>query len=242
MSSSVPPNAEPSPRAARSSGAKRTYLLTYNFVSTILWAAVLGRVVLTVLFAGWQQVYKSTGDFAFWTQLGAVAEVGHAALGLVRAPLPTTAMQVASRLLLVSLARLFPRTASSTPFYTTMLLAWSVTEVIRYAYFVCVLWGASNPRSEGGSEGRGDGVKGSTVPAWLSWLRYNTFFVLYPLGISSEAAVVWKAVGPAGRVNLAWAYFLKAVLAVYVPGSYILYTHMMAQRRKVMRGKQKAEK
>lgn len=81
MTSSVPPTAEPSPRAARSGGAKRTYLLTYNFVSTILWAAVLGRVVLTVLFAGWGNVYRSTGGFAFWTQLGAVAEVGHAALG-----------------------------------------------------------------------------------------------------------------------------------------------------------------
>lgn len=139
--------------------------------------------------------------------------------GLVRAPLLTTAMQVASRLLLVGLARLFPRTASSTPFYTTMLLAWSVTEVIRYAYFVCVLWGASKPRSEVGSEARGEGGdKSSAVPAWLSWLRYNTFFVLYPLGISSEVAVVWKAVEPAGRVNLAWAYLLRLVLAVYVPG------------------------
>lgn len=82
MTSSVPPTAEPSPRAARSGGAKQTYLLTYNFVSTILWAAVLGRVVLTVLFAGWGNVYRATGDFALWTQLGAVAEVGHAAVGM----------------------------------------------------------------------------------------------------------------------------------------------------------------
>lgn len=151
-------------------------------------------------------------------------------------------MQVASRLLLVwGIAYPFPHSTAHSPAFAGMMVAWSVTEVIRYSYFVFLL-----------SSGR--------IPAFLSWLRYNTFYVLYPLGISCECWLVYSATGPAAQVNPLIAYGLWAVLAVYVPGewcpyfpirlnfnadfiagSYILYTHMMAQRRKVMRGKKRAD-
>ena len=76
-----------------------------------------------------------------------------------------------------------------------MLLAWSVTEVIRYSYFVTNLRGA--------------------VPGFLTWLRYNTFFVLYPVGIASEMWLVFKASEVAGR-TLQWGFL--GVLLAYVPG------------------------
>lgn len=86
-----------------------------------------------------------------------------------------------------------------------MLVAWSVTEVVRYGFFATSL-----------GFGR--------VPGWLMWLRYNTFFVLYPLGIGSECWLVWRAVGPAGRNwGLQWEYLLKLVLFVYVPGEFISF-------------------
>lgn len=72
------------------------------------------------------------------------------------------------------------------------------------------------------------------MPGFVTWLRYNTFYVLYPLGITSECALVWKASLVAER---AVTLFFWGVLAVYVPGSYVLFTHMVTQRRKVMRGK-----
>jgi hypothetical protein len=86
-----------------------------------------------------------------------------------------------------------------------MLTAWSITEVIRYSYFAINL-------SSGGS-----------VPKLWLWLRYNTFFVLYPLGISSECALVWKAaVGPAGEyTGVKEALFV--ILAVYVPGMWVFF-------------------
>lgn len=60
--------------------------------------------------------------------------------GVVRAPLFTTAMQVASRLLLVWVVGYqFPQTTKYSPAYSSMLLAWSITEVIRYSYFVFAL-------------------------------------------------------------------------------------------------------
>ncbi|KAK4979563.1 hypothetical protein LTR66_010442 [Elasticomyces elasticus] len=194
------------------------YLILYNFVSTILWLTVLGRVALTLPLAGTQGVRASVAEFAKWTQTLAVLEVGHAVSGIVRAPLLTTIMQVASRLLLVwGIVHNFPATTTASPLYSSMLLAWSATEVVRYSYFVASLWG--------------DGV-----PRWLLWLRYNMFFVLYPLGIASECWLVYKAIAPARTWNLAWEYVLRGILFVYIPGSYVLFTHMMAQRRKVMRG------
>ena len=140
-------------------------------------------------------------------------------IGVVRAPLLTTLMQVASRFLLVwGIAYNFPDSTAASPAFTTMLLAWSTTEVIRYGYFAYSLHFGS-------------------VPSWLTWLRYNTFFVLYPMGISSECWLVYSATGPARKQRgqeLEWA--LYAILAIYVPGAYVLYTHMMAQRRKVLKG------
>jgi len=148
-------------------------------------------------------------------------EVVHAATGLVRAPVGTTAMQVASRLLLVwGVVNTFPFLAKSAG-YSSMLIAWSVTEVIRYSYFTLNLSGL--------------------LPRFMTWLRYNTFYILYPLGISSECWLVYKAIGPAKAKRLEYAWALQLILFIYVPGSYILFTHMMAQRRKVMRGKQTAK-
>ena len=76
-----------------------------------------------------------------------------------------------------------------------MLIAWSVTEVIRYGFFVFNL--------------RGE------VPAALTWLRYNTFYVLYPLGIGSEMALVYLASTDAGR---GVKFLLWDVLLAYIPG------------------------
>jgi very-long-chain (3R)-3-hydroxyacyl-CoA dehydratase len=110
----------------------------------------------------------------------------------------TTLMQVASRFLLVwGIVHPFPQVTAS-PFYTSMLVAWSVTEVIRYSYFALTLSGFQ--------------------PKFLTWLRYNTFFVLYPMGISGECALIYFATGPAGRLNPLYPWVLYAILAIYVPG------------------------
>jgi hypothetical protein len=117
-----------------------------------------------------------------------------------------------------------------------MLLAWSVTEIIRYSYFALNL-------------------KNGSVPDYLMWLRYNTFFVLYPVGIASECWLVFLATKPAAKWDWRVECVLWLALSFYGPGEYtmrggrcdgwvlmcgvgawILFTHMMTQRQKVMRG------
>jgi very-long-chain (3R)-3-hydroxyacyl-CoA dehydratase len=109
-------------------------------------------------------------------------------------------MQVASRLLLVwPIVNVFPHLATS-PAYSSMLLAWSVTEVIRYSYFVLSLSGYQ--------------------PAFITWLRYNTFYVLYPLGISSECWMIYSAIEPARELRPEFAWALQLILFIYIPGQY----------------------
>lgn len=48
--------------------------------------------------------------------------------------------------------------------------------------------------------------------------RYNTFYVFYPIGISSECALIFQALGPAGELSPLFRYLLIAILVIYVPG------------------------
>lgn len=68
-------------RGQRSSTLKTTYLVLYNFVSSILWSTILGRVLLIAAVHGTADVYTGVGQFAKWTQTLALAEVLHAAFG-----------------------------------------------------------------------------------------------------------------------------------------------------------------
>lgn len=77
-SASIPTTTPRSPSANR---AKTVYLIGYNFVSAVLWLAVLGRVALITPLAGTQVVYRGTGDFAKWTQTLAGLEVLHSVFG-----------------------------------------------------------------------------------------------------------------------------------------------------------------
>lgn len=193
----------------------KTYLILYNFASAVAWSVVLGRTVSLLSQSGPQSVYAGVGEWTKWTQTVAAMEILHSLLGVVRAPLLTTLAQVSSRLLLVwPVVDMFPQLAVQ-PWYSSMLIAWSVTEVIRYSFFTMTISGFQ--------------------PRPLTWLRYTTFYILYPIGISSECALIWKAIEPAGELNTMYPWALYGILAIYVPGSFMLFTHMMSQRRKIMR-------
>ncbi|KAI1144363.1 PTPLA-domain-containing protein [Hypoxylon sp. FL0543] len=221
--------------ANKSSPVKNGYLILYNAVSAVLWLTVLGRVVGANLTGSPRQVYPVVGEFCKWTQTLAGMEVLHSLLGIVRAPFFTTFMQVFSRYAIVwGVTGLFPELARgrgagdaySSLAYTTMLGAWAATEIVRYTYFALTL------------------ASGGRPPRALHWLRYHAFFVLYPVGISSEAYLIWRAVEPAkAAVGPLYSTLLFGYVAlVYPPSAYILYTHMMAQRRKVMGAKASGKK
>ncbi|KAM3506147.1 hypothetical protein MY10362_002533 [Beauveria mimosiformis] len=204
---------------APSSPLRTGYLVLYNAVSAAAWSVVLYRTVLTCVNVGFAYTYFEVGEWTRWTQTAACLEILHSLFGIVRAPVATTIMQVMSRLLLVwAITYPYPFVTQA-PSYASMLFAWSVTEVIRYSYFATSLVGFQ--------------------PWFLTFLRYNTFFVLYPLGIFSECSLIFITSKFLPGLE---KYILYAILAIYVPGSYILYTYMMKQRSKVFGGAQSVKK
>lgn len=216
------------------------YLVIYNAICLALWTTILLRTLslipILLTHSRLYQLYDALFTLLKWTQTLALLEIVHATIGLVRASPITTAMQVASRIAVVwivldrypdivsttnTFGRPRPGDGGGQYAFAGILVAWGVTEVIRYGFFVY---------KEGISQ---------RLPEWLTWLRYNTFFVLYPLGISSECWLVYSALGPSKKEGMGLDWFFKVVLGIYVPGSYVLYTHMMRQRRKVLKGKGK---
>lgn len=155
--------------------------------------------------------YNSTFTVLAPVQSLAALEVIHVLVGLVRSPLPTTIIQVSSRLILVwGIIERFPHTHSS-PVYTTMILAWALTEVPRYAYYALSLAGCG-------------------VPTWLTWIRYSTFYVLYPIGAGSEALLMLSTIsewsdGKWGTWGLE-DWVKASLVAIWVPGELWMSPHV----------------
>ncbi|EPQ56974.1 PTPLA-domain-containing protein [Gloeophyllum trabeum ATCC 11539] len=181
-------------------------------------------------------LYQSAGLVTAVVQSFAVLEVVHVLLGWVKSALPTTAVQVASRLILVwGIAERFEE-ARTSPFYATMLLSWASTEIIRYSYYALSL--LSSPTSPAPFK--------VTIPYWLTYLRYTTFYVLYPTGAGSEAFCMYATLPKSNPISGAWVqqmlwgrwgvedWVRAALFVIWWPGLYVMYTHMMRQRRKVL--------
>lgn len=173
--SQVPPKS--SPKRAPSATTTR-YLLVYNTASFALWSTLTGRLLLLLLLLGpsghISPVYDALAPLLRTTQSLALLEVVHAVLGLVRASPVTTAMQVASRIVVVwGVMWMFSKQAvgktgilgggGSTSrvqggergdwAFVGCLIAWGITECVRYGFFVLQLLG-------------------NGVPKFLLWLRY----------------------------------------------------------------------
>ena len=116
----------------------------------------------------------------------------------------------------------------------TLIVAWSLSELIRYSFFAMKEMG--------------------TVPYISLWLRYSGFIVLYPLGVASELTMVWLALPyiksskiwsypMPNALNFGFDYYVACLLVclVYLPGLPQLYGYLLKQRRKMLSPKDKKE-
>ena len=256
-------------RESWSARATRAYLLAYNAGCLAGWGAVLGvlgRHLRAGAPGGGAGLWRALEAPLALAQTAALAEVAHAALGLVRAPVGTTAVQVWSRVwLLWGVLKLAPAVAAAPlrlgrlgPFpdlglglpqavplqlgLESLVLAWALTEVLRYAFFAVKL-AAEVP----------------LLSPLLLWLRYSTFTVLYPLGIASELVLAGRAVGLMAKdprlgarfsvalpnaLNFGFCYRTFCILtaASYAYFGPLLYSRMLSQRRRKLGGaKSKAD-
>ncbi|KAF4663738.1 hypothetical protein FOZ61_001432 [Perkinsus olseni] len=202
-----------------------SYLIFYNLVQTLGWSYILFEALVGPLPALSEKVI----DPLYFFQGLAVLEILHSVLGLVRANPVITTIQVYSRVQLIYLHYRCREVADHSPGLLPMVIAWSVTEVVRYSYL---------------------GLHMSIgAPSFLKWLRYTLFLVLYPLGVYGEMRVIYDvlpvverdhilsvAMPNAFNFSFCFAAFLKFLLAIYLPGLYVQYTHMLHQRKKQLGG------
>ncbi|XP_012058340.1 PREDICTED: very-long-chain (3R)-3-hydroxyacyl-CoA dehydratase 2 [Atta cephalotes] len=211
----------------------KLYLASYNLGQTLGWSYLLYQIIQYYL-------ESSSSDNTLWNetklpviifQNAALLEIMHAGIGLVPSNVLITLAQVFSRIMLVNGVLLAtPYTyAASSPGLPLALIAWSITEIIRYSYYFVNL-------------------VSDIVPRVLVWLRYTTFIILYPLGVTGELLCLYTAVKYANANPDSWSYVLPnkwnftfsylylliAVMLFYIPGFPPLYLHMFAQRRKIL--------
>ncbi|KAM6563947.1 hypothetical protein CsatB_023945 [Cannabis sativa] len=207
---------------------RRVYLTLYNWTVFAGWLQVLYFAVITLKDSGHQNVYNAVQRPLQLAQSAAVLEILHGLVGLVRSPITATLPQISSRLFLTwGILWSFPEIQSHV-LVSSLVISWSITEIIRYSFF-------------GMKEALG------FAPSWLLWLRYSTFTVLYPCGITSEVGLVYAALPyikkselyclrMPNKWNFSFDYFYASilVLAIYVPGSPHLYGYMLGQRKKAL--------
>lgn len=223
------------PRNRSSSLVTFVYLLGYNILSVVLWSSILVRSLVHVIADNPQTLHGSIGKFTAYTQTLAVLEVAHVLLGILRGSLVTTVIQISSRLLLVWIicGEDFDAPTRSAA-YASMVLAWSVTEVVRYSFYARGTYSSyysasassasASASSFSFSEGENEGEKD-----WLKWLRYNTFWILYPIGAGSEAWCIYRTLPELAGI---WYWLAVAVLCIYPPGLANQYSHMIKQRKR----------
>ncbi|CAD5230291.1 unnamed protein product [Bursaphelenchus okinawaensis] len=204
------------------------YLFGYNAVQVLGWGSVLVKTVSGLLAGNsFTALYENVEWELQVFQTAAVMEIIHSLVGLVRSPVMTTVTQVFSRVF-VLWAIMYKVPSSRASFGVPMLLiAWSVTEVIRYSYYALNLVNA--------------------VPYVLTWARYSFFIALYPLGASGEVITMLSAlkeidqkkhftVEMPNSANIGFSFYYVVILLAlyYLPGFPQMYFYMFGQRKKVL--------
>ena len=216
------------------SSLSRGYLLLYNAALSVGWLVVLVQMTMHMVstngdYAG---VYDAVALPLQIFQTAAVLEVVHAVIGIVPSSAAVTFMQVLSRIVILWPVLHATPGVEDTRGPLLMITCWSVTEIIRYAFYVCSL------------------VK--STPYVLLWCRYTFFYFLYPLGVTGELICVYAAL-PVIRETKLFSYplpnnlnvsfdFYSCLIAfafMYIPVFPQLYFHMIAQRAKAL-GKPKS--
>ncbi|KAF8135440.1 aspartic peptidase domain-containing protein [Boletus edulis] len=187
------------------------YLLAFNIVSAVGWLVVLALTIVAI--AANPATGSSHNAFDVLRYVPATHHQSWSVVAPVQSLAAFEVVHVASRLILVwAIVARFASTHAS-PIYTTMVLAWSLTEVPRYSYYALGLLGVHPPR-------------------WLTWLRYSAFYILYPIGAGSEALLALSTISEWRNglyANWSLEDWLKAAMVlIWIPVSH--YTKVVTTK------------
>lgn len=225
---------------------KSLYLITYGIISTLLWATTFYFTINEIL--GINTASDRLGKHMIALRISqtlAIFDIINSLFGIVKSQFLPTIIQVSSRMHIVWIVfYLSPENSRqiSKVFSNIMIITWSLSELIRYPYYVILQFSFNFPSIR--------------MPLFLKWLRYSAFAVLYPIGILSEVIICSNFVSDIYsnsnsnnpeyqrlihfptkmpnalnfEVNLACLYIV--ILCIYIPGSIFMYSYMIKQRKK----------
>eukprot|EP01130_Rhizamoeba_saxonica_P006083 TRINITY_DN240_c0_g1_i1.p1 TRINITY_DN240_c0_g1~~TRINITY_DN240_c0_g1_i1.p1 ORF type:complete len:227 (-),score=26.91 TRINITY_DN240_c0_g1_i1:38-718(-) len=151
------------PKGKRSWGT--IYLIAYNAFQTLAWTSIFLLTAISI-FKG-ENIWDNVGNLCMYAQFVGLLEALHGLFGLTRTSIFASVLQQSGRVFYLFVA-VEPNEIIHNHFAVWhVFLAWSITEIIRYPFYLFKLY---RPR----------------VPEILQWLRYNAFIVLYPWGLFGE--------------------------------------------------------
>lgn len=225
-------------KSKKPSALSKLYLASYNLGQTLGWSYILYLIIQYYINPFHNTLWDKTQLPVIIFQNAAALEIIHAAIGLVSSNVIITTFQVWSRMMVVvGVILATPHTyAAASPGLPLALIAWSITEIIRYFYYFTNLIGI--------------------VPHILVWLRYTTFIILYPIGVTGELLCFYAAIQYSNANPDSWSYILPnkwnftfsylyvliGVMLAYIPLFPHLYLHMLTQRRKMLNPNVSAKK
>ncbi|CAK9293904.1 unnamed protein product [Gordionus sp. m RMFG-2023] len=173
-------------------------------------------------------VYYSVESLVQLFQTLAILELFHAIFGLVKSSPTFVFLQLFGRLFIVWVTFYEPYQVTSDLGSFFIILAWSITENIRYSYYAWTIYNSN------------------TLPYLMIWLRYNAFIVLYPIGVLGEVLTTvsawdylsaWSLYPIQYESSIIYFNMAHLVLILTIPyfiGFFFLYTYMLKQRKKVL--------
>ena len=185
------------------------YLAAYNLTAFIFW----GVFLLNYFLSGYVMNHCNLMLLNI-AQGMAVLEIVHVLLKWVKSPVASTVAQVFSRILVLVMINVFiknePLSVVTNTGILIVSLAWGITELVRYSLYFLQLFGKQ--------------------PAFLLWMRYSFFVVLYPLGVTGEWAILITPLITDGITFTAYTVFLIVAAIAYIYYFPVLYKYMWKQR------------
>lgn len=206
----------------------KSYLVLYNTVQTGGWSYILFQALKYIVkYKTLTGLWKICGPSLIIFQTLAALEVIHCILRLVPSNPVVTFVQVASRIFQVWGIMIPIEQVQNSHTLTVTIIAWSITEVVRYSYYLAQLMGKPSK--------------------FHMWCRYSLFYGLYPAGVYGELSNIFLgldfikqtqlfSIMLPNPVNISFSFYYANILLMlsYIPLFPQLFFHMVRQRRKVL--------
>ena len=212
-------------------------VVTWLYVFICLWPDE-GQPFMELNSWRFDQYWREGMHFDWWLKVAQslqLLDVLFALFGITQNSLPTVFAQIASRYVILYV--MLPHVEKGHYSIFLACMCWSITEVTRFTFYAL--------------KNSGMDMGTNLLASIVGHARYNTFIILYPLGVTGELLCCFKtwqylASLPEGSPKpftihmpnaLNIAFDLERVIQFVVPLAYFfgfppLYSHMWVQRRK----------